>query len=223
MKRTFTSLLATAAFLSIAAPGQAATYANTSEGISKTFGFPDTTSYGQVFTSPGGSLQSWSFFNTDRNTDGAKFVVANWDGLRATGPALFETMVQSKITTGGYYEHKFSGINLALNTGKDYVAYLTVAGVMNPSVGISFSSSKSSPLGGLWVFLNSKGVDPLSINDEWYQDKGFFFLQNLQYSADFNNSVPEPASWALMIAGFALVGGAIRRRQHGAAAWTRTC
>jgi hypothetical protein len=55
------------------------------------------------------------------------------------------------------------------------------------------------------------------------QDKGFFFLQNLQYSADFNNAVPEPASWALMIAGFALVGGAIRRRQHGAAAWTRTC
>jgi hypothetical protein len=27
--------------------------------------------------------------------------------------------------------------------------------------------------------------------------------------------VPEPAAWALMLAGFGLVGGAMRRRQRG--------
>lgn len=40
-------------------------------------------------------------------------------------------------------------------------------------------------------------------------DGAAFALDNLTLSA-----VPEPASWAFMLAGFALVGGALRRRVH---------
>ena len=33
-------------------------------------------------------------------------------------------------------------------------------------------------------------------------------------SGYFENAVPEPATWAMMIGGFGLVGGAMRRRTH---------
>jgi hypothetical protein len=47
------------------------------------------------------------------------------------------------------------------------------------------------------------------------------FNSNLHYSLAISDpsvaSVPEPASWALMMGGFALAGGAIRSRRKGAA------
>ena len=39
-----------------------------------------------------------------------------------------------------------------------------------------------------------------------------FFNQGVDNVSILTNAVPEPASWALMIAGFGLVGGAMRRR-----------
>ena len=37
-----------------------------------------------------------------------------------------------------------------------------------------------------------------------------FSIDNIRYSA-FTNRIPEPASWMMMVAGFGLIGGAIRR------------
>ena len=41
-----------------------------------------------------------------------------------------------------------------------------------------------------------------------------FSIDNIRYSA-FTNRIPEPASWMMMIAGFGLVGAAMRRRGPG--------
>jgi PEP-CTERM motif len=43
-------------------------------------------------------------------------------------------------------------------------------------------------------------------------DNQFFFQQGVDNVSITTAAVPEPASWALMIAGFGLVGGAMRRR-----------
>lgn len=45
----------------------------------------------------------------------------------------------------------------------------------------------------------------------------YIAFDNLVYNAG-NAGVPEPASWALMLAGFGLVGAAMRRRETGVAA-----
>ncbi len=205
------TLLATAvvASLSMAGSAAAASYVNSSDDTIYTFGAPDTTSYGQVFTAPGGSLNSWSFYTQDSTSYGAKLVIANWDGSKAVGPALFDSLVQSVSASGGFFQHNYGGINLALNSGTSYIAYLTVAGVANPTPSIPVSGSYSSPLGGGFRFLNSNGTDPLTLNQNWSS----WYIPNMQYAAVFG-AVPEPATWAMMILGLGLVGGAMRRRQQ---------
>lgn len=50
------------------------------------------------------------------------------------------------------------------------------------------------------------------LNDTFGEFNGFVPIYN---NLDFLNSVPEPASWMMMIAGFGLVGAAVRRRREG--------
>jgi hypothetical protein len=54
-----------------------------------------------------------------------------------------------------------------------------------------------------------------SLNDSFGEFNGFVPIYN---NLDFLNSVPEPASWMMMIAGFGLVGAAVRRRRQGTVA-----
>jgi hypothetical protein len=210
INKTFAVLAAGAALAVAGSAAQAATYANGANGSVYSFGAPDTTSYGQVFTAPGGSLQSWSFYTSDSNTSNAKLVIANWDGGKAVGPALYEGLLNSaSLAPSGYYEHLYSGINLALANGTSYIAYLTVAGVANPASSVTFSASDTSPLDGGFRFLNSGGTDPLSLNVDWSS----WYNPHVQYTAVFGEgAVPEPASWAMMIGGFAIAGAAMRRR-----------
>ncbi len=44
-------------------------------------------------------------------------------------------------------------------------------------------------------------------------DGGAFHATTASIYAEFSGSVPEPASWAMMLAGFGLVGGTLRRRR----------
>lgn len=54
---------------------------------------------------------------------------------------------------------------------------------------------------------NFKGLSFFDNNDP----SGVRFM-NLSYNSVVGNGVPEPAAWAMMLAGFGLVGGAVRRR-----------
>jgi subtilisin-like proprotein convertase family protein len=57
--------------------------------------------------------------------------------------------------------------------------------------------------------LNALGSWTLRIGDDASGDTGTFAGWSLQINGP-NNGVPEPASWALMLGGFALTGGALR-------------
>jgi len=200
----------------LAAPAMAQTYANANDADAIfDFGYPDTTSYGQVFTAPGGTLSSWTFYDTDSSDNGARLVVAAWDGSKAVGPELYSSLSQN-VTAGSFFAHTYSNINLSLTAGTSYIAYLTVAGVDSPTSGNSVAGSSSSPLGGGFRYLNSGGQDPLALGDVFWNS---YYVPNMQYSATFNGAVPEPASWALMLGGFGLVGGALRSRRKTAVAF----
>ena len=198
----------------LAAPAMAQTYANANDfDTIFSFGSPDTTSYGQVFTAPGGTLSSWTFYDTDSTDNGARLVVAAWDGSEPVGPELYSSLSQN-VTAGSFFAHTYSNINLSLTAGTSYIAYLTVAGVDSPTSGAGVAGSSSSPLGGGFRYLNSGGADPIGLG-AWNS----YFVPNMQYTATFNGSVPEPASWALMLGGFGLVGGALRSRRKTAVAF----
>jgi hypothetical protein len=50
----------------------------------------------------------------------------------------------------------------------------------------------------------------------FYSDPNFFLLDNISVT-EATGAIPEPASWAMLIAGFGLVGAAQRRRRPAAA------
>ncbi|MEO7106211.1 MAG: PEP-CTERM sorting domain-containing protein [Rhodoferax sp.] len=212
MKNSLKSKYIVAACLAmLAGLASADTFSNSHDSTIIYFGQPDTTSYGQVFTSTGGTLTDWSFYADSGSAGNLGLVIANWDGSKATGPALYQS---SAFSYGGGAESMlFSGINHTFTAGS-YIAYLTVAGFDGAAsnMGIAGSNSDGGMPGG-FRFLNSNAVDPLTLNQDWSS----WSSSNMQYSANFVSSVPEPESLALMLAGLGIVGAFVRRKARSQA------
>lgn len=75
---------------------------------------------------------------------------------------------------------------------------------------VAFTAPAPGTIG--WISLTGfAGVTSLSpVNVQFIQDSGWVFVSEVQFSGTF---VPEPASWAMLIAGFGLVGGTLRRQR----------
>lgn len=171
-------------------------------------GSPDTTSYGEFFTAPGGFLKSFTFQALSGNSGNVDLTIAAWDGSKAVGPALYTSAPISY--NGGSQYLGANGINLALTAGTNYIAYLTVAGVSSPMANVAIAGSNSDGgLGGGFRFLNSGGTDPLTLNDSWSS----WGVPAMAYTATFAAAVPEPETYGMLLAGLALVGMLARRKR----------
>lgn len=202
VKTTGLTLLA----LMMANMAAATTYSNTNDSTIIYFGSPDTTSYGQVFNTGNGVLSDWTFQANSGTAGNLQLVVASWNGSQAVGPALYSS--SAFAYAGGSEALSFTGINTSLSAG-NYIAYLTVAGVVKPAsnVGIAGSNSDGGLTGG-FRFLNSGGVDPLTQNQAWSS----WYVPNMNYQANISPA-PEPETYALMLGGLGLVGAITRRRK----------
>lgn len=181
-------------------------------GSLSTFGVPDSQTYGQVFTAPvTGTLTSFTLY-LNGGVGGLTGAVGTWNGTATHGfgfgspTTLYQSVVVPSASAGAY---TFTP-NVAVTAGSRYVAYLSVFGVTQANTATSMPlGDNSNPYIDYMVWNNTS--DPNG-NASWNY---FFNTGDAQFSATF--AVPEPQSWAMMIAGFGLVGAAMRRRRLAAA------
>jgi len=206
-----TLLFALVAAIAVPAGASAATYGNFGSFSGERglpFGYPDTTAYGQIFTAPEATLDSWKFLiNTNSNGGNAKLVIASWNGTSAVGPAIYESSAFAIGTGSGDYA--FNGVgNIAasLSVGQQYIAYFSVAGVINPVIGAVWAAAGSDGgLGGGDTYKNSNGADPLLSLDGW-ASPGTYQAGNWVFTAKFSTPATTPIPAALPLFASALGG-----------------
>jgi hypothetical protein len=165
--------------------------------------------FGQTFTVTGENVlvdfQFFLFQPFDKSPVTLRGYIMAWNGLRATGPILFESdpVTINNISgspTINYLPYTFSTGGLALDPGQKYVAFLSGATDYSgtsgeAAMGVNFSNSYS---GGEFVFINNKyDFSRLSSPTEnWGVSTGedAIFVANFQ-------SAPAPSSLTLIAAG----------------------
>jgi hypothetical protein len=155
------------------------------------------------FTSPGGNLLDFSFYAATGSGD-IELTVAAFDGTTTIGSVLYTS--QSKAVTSGMIT--ISGIDLPTIMGGQHIAFIRSYGALNPTSNTNVDVTDPSSYGGGKGFFSStphpNAGTPFAISGRL----------NLVFSATFSDSsVPEPATWAMFIRGFGLIGAALRRRQ----------
>jgi hypothetical protein len=177
--------------------------------------------FGQSFIAPGTDLQSigvqFATLNPTAAQDSVTITVREGAGL--TGAVLgSSTIVPVNVGRNDpkvFTDIDFTGVTLV--SGASYTFTLVNNG-SGPRNGILFGPSLIDPPFGQ-VF----GPDAYADGDLLFSGSAFSPCRTLD-RCDLNFRVtattaviPEPASWALMIAGFGLVGGTLRRRAQQAA------
>jgi PEP-CTERM motif len=129
------------------------------------------------------------------------------------GQALRQTSLNS---AGGFSDTVFYQATDLSNDGLNFYQFNLFSSVFNNSAFLS-SLDLTAPLNYVLpqstVFFDGFTIQQLDLrsNTNTRYAYGSFSTDSLTISA--LGAVPEPASWAMMIAGFGLVGGAMRRRR----------
>lgn len=213
MKKIITNVILLAA-IAASAPAIAATTINTTGGAGKyELGqFGGSTTYGQTFTVGADTmLDSYSMYLTKFTSETLQFksYIYQWTGNGVTGPALFTSSLQQVgIGTDRQYAFSTTGLQLAANTR--YVALVTVDGVPN---GNSFGAmmpvvSNATYTGGNFVYTNGN-----TFGGQWDCGAGCGY-GDAWFKASLTAAVPETATWGMMIAGFGMIGAALRTRRR---------
>jgi hypothetical protein len=177
-----------------------------------TTGGCQTVYWGETFTAAiTGQLTDLQFKLGPSSDLGSLYAtVYAWNGTKITGSALWTSA--NVAGNPGLLDFTPTGVNLT--SGQTYVALLGTYGISgntgSATVGScsAFStctSTVSDPYLGYAVYGNL-----LSGNVEWSKTTNNY--ADLTFSATIT-PVPEAATWAMMLAGFAAVGGAMRRRR----------
>ena len=217
MNKIFVAAALAAAFPTLApAPASAATI----EVVSGS-GARSTTLFngpiGQSFTSIDSTLTSVGFqfqlFNTPQANTPFTLQLLNGSGLGGTQVYSTQLTLPNTIPTSGLNWFDFSLPNVAVTSGGAYTFVLSNSSlrygvVLGPDVNIqtgvplSGDAYAGGQAFGVQSYPNCPNT-PASACDLNFRVSG----------TTTGAAVPEPATWAMMIAGFGLVGGTLRRRR----------
>ena len=216
--------------LVIAGSASAATYTNVPSGANTGSPFAyfgnaanpsgDSPKVGEVFSLTSDSLlSSFSFYAIGNISTSFQLNVAQWNpGTNAqnqasnvVGSALLTTTgsgVESFNSAGGFTTISFDNLGLSLNAGTKYIAYLTSSD--SSATGIQLSRTQTSQdASGFGIGNAYYSTIP---GNGWqlpFNGNGFLSLQYTAVTA----AVPEPESYALLLAGMGLIGAAVKRRK----------
>jgi hypothetical protein len=169
------------------------------------FGYPNTATYGELFTSPNNgdnNLASFSFYMGSPALAGnivTGAYIATWTGsmagtlLYSAGPINYDNLGNEQITinTGG----------LALNPNAPYVMFLSISNFYGQSAGEAYVSQGTSITGlNGFVYNNNSGDFSALFTTAWNGPLSPDWAVNLHF-------VPEPAAGSLMLLGMGLLGG----------------
>ena len=215
------TLAAVAAFSTfLAAPAMAQAVVDHSDMTNHGEGFPfyfdfgggDTLNNmpaGQSFTAGlSGQLTAFQFAAGSQGAGASDFTFAVYSG-DGTGGTVLGSATQSLacvgISNGCSVTFDTSAMGIDVVAGQQYT--LAVSAISGPGLTLDFLGTASdSYAGGHSFFGPGYGNEP-----GWDLDFTDFI------DPGHSGAVPEPSSWALMLGGFGLIGGALRARRRSVA------
>jgi hypothetical protein len=109
--------------------------------------------------------------------------------------------------------------NISVLAGHQYVAYISTYGdgQSDPNGYATMPTSTDAVPGVDYFVWNNSGNPNGNPSWDYFFDLKGYGYGDAQFTATFGG-VPEPAEWALMLAGFAFVGATLRSRRQVAVA-----
>lgn len=209
----------TAALLAAALP--VAAHAATIEAVSGVRGASITyfQPIGQSFTAIDSQLTSIGFqfqsLNPDRTNDPITLTIRAGAGLTGAVLATQNFTLPTSINSRTPVWFDIALANLGVTIGDQYTAVLTTTGSFRNAVtfGPDLNIYTGQPLSGD-AYAGGQLYSQTPI-DAFCTRTGTCDL-NFRVSGVTPSAVPEPATWAMLIAGFGLAGGAMRTRRKAA-------
>ncbi|MDB5575145.1 MAG: type sorting protein [Bradyrhizobium sp.] len=181
--------------------GYSSDYANCGSGP---YVCPGSTAGNEYFAKNASDVNGSFYGLTDHTGDGGYLLVVDPSGAGSFFNQTFAVAANSAYT--------FNFFASQLNFGSSVIASIngTILGTFTPGTGwTSFSATYNSGATTLANLRLDAGSFSQSYNDFGVDDASFTGPAAVA-------AVPEPATWGMMILGFALVGGAARYRRRGA-------
>lgn len=178
-----------------------------------------TTFQGATFTVTQNSSTNLTF-----NIAGANALTGNWAGAQYLGAFSFKGLGATALTAtlaGGGSTSAIAGGLAAGGCNGNGAGFACFDFTPNVAANVSNLTFDINATSG--VFNLAQGGPHLKIlwskNATKDQKVGDLFSQDIPFSHNtVSSAVPEPATWAMMIAGFGMAGAAVRRRRFAGVA-----